>query len=374
MNGFGSTLMMRYKDLPPYRRSKKCKKGKLKHGKNCNECCLVSHPMGYRRCYRQCSSFGRSRKIKGLIEGKVKKGGKYVRDLTRAKFKKVGSKIRSIDKEVNTLEKGMSALMRRAERGRVGEQAIKQMNKMYSKHNRLIKQTVELEKKREQLKRVLPNYGKRSDIRIYRGNKFGVLGLKNKLKLAMQKRTIASRKIRAIIDKPMQFIAKSYKPLPRSAKENDNLKRWGEIFKRENKKVAEIKKEIQSRTKSIKRTYRGNNFSKKKTTTRRATKSRKRNIPPPLRKVPTGGKRLKYTLSLPAAARRKALTAGINSESRKRGITKEKAAIAKKGRLNVLRIYRRNSKIAECRKITMDMKWIDRTYLKSTKMRTSKIC
>ncbi len=346
MNGFGSLLMMRYKDLPPYTRSKKSTRD---------------------------SSFGRG-KIKGLVKGKIKTGGKYVRGLTRAKFKKVKSKIRSIDKEVNSLEKGMAALMRRAEAGRIGEQTIIKMNKMYTKHNKLVKQTTDLEKKKNQLERVLPNYG-RTPEKTYRKRSFGALGLKNKLKLAMQKRTIASRKIRAIVDKPLQFIGKRIKPIAPSVKENEQLKRWGEIYKRENKKVAEIKKEIQFRSRLIKRTYRGNRFSKKKTTTRRKTIARSRkNLPPPLRKVPTGSKRLKYILSLPAAERRKAITAGINSESRKRGVSRRKAAIAKKGRLNILRIYRRNSKIAECRKITMDMKWIDRTYLKTQGARTSKIC
>ncbi len=42
--------------------------------------------------------------------------------------------------------------------------------------------------------------------------------------------------------------------------------------------------------------------------------------------------------------------------------TKRQAATAKKGRLNILRIYRRNKKINECEKITQDMRYIDKKY------------
>ena len=46
----------------------------------------------------------------------------------------------------------------------------------------------------------------------------------------------------------------------------------------------------------------------------------------------------------------------------KEGKTKRRAATAKKGRLNILRIYRRNKKKKECKKITKDMKYIDKKY------------
>ena len=44
------------------------------------------------------------------------------------------------------------------------------------------------------------------------------------------------------------------------------------------------------------------------------------------------------------------------------GKTKRQAATAKKGRLNILRIYRRNKDIPGCKKITRDMKYIDKKY------------
>ena len=52
---------------------------------------------------------------------------------------------------------------------------------------------------------------------------------------------------------------------------------------------------------------------------------------------------------------------GINYEV-KQGKTKKQAAIAKKGRFNILRIYRRNSNKRHCRRITKDMKYLDKTY------------
>jgi hypothetical protein len=45
-----------------------------------------------------------------------------------------------------------------------------------------------------------------------------------------------------------------------------------------------------------------------------------------------------------------------------RGLTKKRAAISKKGRFNILRIYRKNNKKDECRKLTSDMKYIDKKY------------
>ena len=49
-------------------------------------------------------------------------------------------------------------------------------------------------------------------------------------------------------------------------------------------------------------------------------------------------------------------------EAKKTGKTKKKAAIAKKGRFNILRIYRRNKKVKECEIITHDMRYMDRKY------------
>ena len=43
--------------------------------------------------------------------------------------------------------------------------------------------------------------------------------------------------------------------------------------------------------------------------------------------------------------------------------TTRKAAIKKKARLNVLRIYRKNKNKKQYRTITSDMKWIDRKFI-----------
>lgn len=96
---------------------------------------------------------------------------------------------------------------------------------------------------------------------------------------------------------------------------------------------------------------------------------------PRLTVVPSVKARKKYHYRIDdnASIRRKALAAGILSEQRKRGTTLKQAAIAKKGRLNILRIYRRYRLPNECAKITRDMKWIDKTYL-SEKSYTKNIC
>lgn len=70
-------------------------------------------------------------------------------------------------------------------------------------------------------------------------------------------------------------------------------------------------------------------------------------------------KRYHYKLKSKTLNRRRAINEGIRSET-KRNL--RKSAIAKKGRLNILRIYRRKRKRSECRKITRDMKYIDKKY------------
>ena len=89
-------------------------------------------------------------------------------------------------------------------------------------------------------------------------------------------------------------------------------------------------------------------------------------------------KKYHYHLHSSAAERRKAIDAGILSEQRKQKISLREAAIAKKGRLNILRIYRRYRRPHECLKITYDMRWIDRTYLNSPQRQfkavTNNIC
>jgi len=92
---------------------------------------------------------------------------------------------------------------------------------------------------------------------------------------------------------------------------------------------------------------------------------------PKLRKVDSSRKKRKYRLADPATKRRMAINDGIKYEARKARKTMKKAAIAKKGRFNILRIYRRFNKKKECEKITSDMRYIDKKYKLN---RTRNIC
>lgn len=90
--------------------------------------------------------------------------------------------------------------------------------------------------------------------------------------------------------------------------------------------------------------------------------SKTRKLLPKLKKVDSKGKKYHYKLNKTARSRRMALNEGIQSEIKRLGKTKRQAATAKKGRLNILRIYRRNKNIKDCNKITRDMRYIDKKY------------
>lgn len=83
---------------------------------------------------------------------------------------------------------------------------------------------------------------------------------------------------------------------------------------------------------------------------------------PKLKKVTNKNKKYHYKLKNPSEMREKAIDEGIMYEYKNMGKTKKQAATAKKGRFNILRIYRRNKKVDECRKITRDMRYIDKKY------------
>ena len=92
---------------------------------------------------------------------------------------------------------------------------------------------------------------------------------------------------------------------------------------------------------------------------------------PVLRKISYKNKKHRYRLKDPQSKRILAIDEGVRMESKKTGKTKRDAAIAKKGRFNILRIYRKNFKSDECRKITEDMKYMDKKYGLGT---TNDIC
>ena len=76
-----------------------------------------------------------------------------------------------------------------------------------------------------------------------------------------------------------------------------------------------------------------------------------------------------YRLRDSAEVRRKALAREINRKMKMDGITKREAVVKKKGRLNALRIFRKNKRpgtraYKQCRVLTADMNYLDRKYLK----------
>ena len=69
--------------------------------------------------------------------------------------------------------------------------------------------------------------------------------------------------------------------------------------------------------------------------------------------------------------RKRAINEGIRSEVKKMNKTQRQAAVSKKGRFNILRIYRRNNNKKQCKIITKDMRYMDKKYGLNN---TSSIC
>lgn len=85
-------------------------------------------------------------------------------------------------------------------------------------------------------------------------------------------------------------------------------------------------------------------------------------ILPKLRPTSSVGKTHKYKLSDRFAKRKLAIDEGIIVGAKTYGSIRD-AALKKKGRLNILRIYRRYKNPKECRLITRDMKYINKEYI-----------
>ena len=81
-------------------------------------------------------------------------------------------------------------------------------------------------------------------------------------------------------------------------------------------------------------------------------------------KVQRQGVVTRYKLGDTEEKRRKAINSGIKASSKIYG-SQRVAAIKKKARFNILRIYRRYLKKGECQKITKDMRYIDKKYIKN---------
>lgn len=84
------------------------------------------------------------------------------------------------------------------------------------------------------------------------------------------------------------------------------------------------------------------------------------NVLPKLKKIDYSKKKHHYKLSNTTLKRHLAIEEGINRETKEKGTYK--AALSKKRRFNVLRIYRRFGKYRECQTLTKDMKYIDQKY------------
>lgn len=80
-----------------------------------------------------------------------------------------------------------------------------------------------------------------------------------------------------------------------------------------------------------------------------------------------------YRLDDPQERRRRAIDASIEAGSARYGSTRD-AALKKKARLNVLRIYRKESHCRHCRVLTQDMRYIDSKYLQPSRASTADIC
>jgi len=83
---------------------------------------------------------------------------------------------------------------------------------------------------------------------------------------------------------------------------------------------------------------------------------------PKLRKISKKGKKHHYRLKDTQKKRILAINEGVKHEMKHKKKTKRNAAIAKKGRFNILRIYRRYNNKKDCEKITKDMKYMDKKY------------
>ena len=92
---------------------------------------------------------------------------------------------------------------------------------------------------------------------------------------------------------------------------------------------------------------------------------------PKLRNISYKNKKHKYKLKDSQKKRRLAIDEGVKMENKKTRKGKKYAALKKKARFNILRIYRRYKNPKDCKKLTKDMKYMDKKYDLGT---TKNIC
>ena len=92
---------------------------------------------------------------------------------------------------------------------------------------------------------------------------------------------------------------------------------------------------------------------------------------PKLRKLTKKNKKHIYRLKDPQYKRILAINEGINTKQNNTFKKKKLAATRKKARFNILRLYRKNKDVKGCRRLTKDMRYMDKTYKLG---KTNKIC
>ena len=97
----------------------------------------------------------------------------------------------------------------------------------------------------------------------------------------------------------------------------------------------------------------------------------KNKLMPKLKKVTYKNKKHRYHINNNTRKRHLAINEGVRKEAKKTNKTMKSAALAKKARFNVLRIYRRYKNPKECKTLTKDMKYLDKKYKLGT---TKNIC
>ena len=157
----------------------------------------------------------------------------------------------------------------------------------------------------------------------------------------------------------------------RRSKRNKKIseKRTKKLSKNINKKITKLGEEwVKLASEDMKKReldFLKNNKKRKKKNTKKkkkgGKKSKKSVILPKLRPISYKNKKHRYHIKDPKKKRILAIEEGIHSESKK-GKSKRDAAIAKKSRFNVLRIYRKNNNYKECKRLTDDMKYISKKY------------
>ena len=126
------------------------------------------------------------------------------------------------------------------------------------------------------------------------------------------------------------------------------------------KKSSSKQKKYKNKSKKQKKTNKPNKPNKSTNKSNKSTKTKK--LLPKLRKISKKKKKYHYRLKDTRKKRILAINEGVRYEMKYKNRSKKKAAVAKKARFNILRIYRKNKNKKACEKITSDMRYMDKKY------------